>query len=63
LLAKPSLLNINLSNDRFSMFNKRRDIARSFIHAAYYSCPLLPHSWRVQHFEHGSHVTEIRRIR
>jgi hypothetical protein len=27
LLAKPSPLNINLSSDRFSMFNKERDNA------------------------------------
>jgi 2-polyprenyl-6-methoxyphenol hydroxylase-like FAD-dependent oxidoreductase len=26
LLAKPTLLNINLGSDRFSMFNKERDI-------------------------------------
>jgi len=26
LFAKPSPLNINLSSDRFSMFNKERDI-------------------------------------
>jgi hypothetical protein len=26
LLAKPSPLNINLGSDRFSMFNKKRDI-------------------------------------
>ena len=26
LLAKPTLLNINLSSDRFAMFNKERDI-------------------------------------
>jgi hypothetical protein len=28
LLAKPSPLNINLGRDRFSMFNKKRDIPR-----------------------------------
>jgi hypothetical protein len=26
LLAKPTQLNINLSSDRFAMFNKQRDI-------------------------------------
>jgi hypothetical protein len=29
LLAKPSPLNINLGSDRFSMFNKERDIRRA----------------------------------
>jgi hypothetical protein len=29
LFAKPSPLNINLSSDRFSMFNKERDIFRA----------------------------------
>jgi acetyl-CoA acetyltransferase len=29
LLAKPSPLNINLGRDRFSMFNKKRDIPRN----------------------------------
>jgi hypothetical protein len=28
LLAKPTQLNINLSSDRFAMFNKERDISR-----------------------------------
>jgi predicted SAM-dependent methyltransferase len=32
LLAKPSPLNINLGSDRFSMFNKRRDIPMDFSH-------------------------------
>jgi len=27
LLAKPTPLNVNHGNDRFSMFNKKRDIA------------------------------------
>jgi hypothetical protein len=27
LLAKPTQLNINLSSDRFAMFNKERDIS------------------------------------
>jgi len=30
LLAKPTQLNINLSSDRFAMFNKQRDITGSF---------------------------------
>jgi hypothetical protein len=29
LLAKPTQLNINLSSDRFAMFNKQRDITQS----------------------------------
>jgi hypothetical protein len=29
LLAKPTPLNINHSSDRFSMFNKERDITRA----------------------------------
>jgi hypothetical protein len=29
LLAKPTPLNVNYLNDRFSMFNKKRDIALS----------------------------------
>jgi hypothetical protein len=29
LLAKPTQLNINLSSDRFAMFNKQRDIGWS----------------------------------
>jgi len=28
LLAKPTQLNINLSSDRFAMFNKERDISK-----------------------------------
>jgi hypothetical protein len=28
LLAKPTQLNINLSSDRFAMFNKQRDITQ-----------------------------------
>ena len=31
LLAKPTPLNVNHHNDRFSMFNKKRDIARGKI--------------------------------
>jgi hypothetical protein len=31
LLAKPTLLNINLSSDRFSIFNKERDIPTDVI--------------------------------
>jgi hypothetical protein len=29
LLAKPTQLNINLSSDRFAMFNKQRDITEA----------------------------------
>jgi hypothetical protein len=34
LLAKPTQLNINLSSDRFAMFNKERDISVASIKLA-----------------------------
>jgi hypothetical protein len=37
LLAKPTPLNVNHGNDRFSMFNKKRDIALVALDSAYRS--------------------------
>jgi hypothetical protein len=41
LLAKPTPLNVNHGNDRFSMFNKKRDIAQLVVTGAIAIAPVI----------------------
>jgi hypothetical protein len=61
LLAKPTQLNINLSSDRFAMFNKQRDITSLVRGGPFRSWPISAPSqqiyWRGPHS--GNIVHEV----